>query len=192
VNTCLVWRDPVDDFELRLRFRLLDVITAEPANSGILYRARRLDEWRVQGYQCDLHAPHVGTLLLLWDTDSDPRSELGRSATLQDINGRTVVCPLAKRDGDAGISSPFVKEDWNELVIVAQGNQPIHSVNGIQTAEVREESPSARLFSGCLALELKRATAVQFKGIRLNHLSTVPARQPPPEISTDPRRPGKE
>src|SRR5262249_1283004 len=39
-NSCLIWREPVANFEVRLRFRLLNVMTARPANSGLLYRGR--------------------------------------------------------------------------------------------------------------------------------------------------------
>lgn len=170
VNTCLIWRDSVDDFELRLKFRLQDVITLKPANSGVLYRGRRLEEWRVQGYQCDLHGPYVGTLLLLWDTLSDPRAELGRSVVLRDINGKTVAKPAGPKDGGESVPIPRAKNDWNDLTIIAQGNRLIHEVNGVRTAEVQDESPTAQSFSGCLALELKRATTVHFKDIRLKRL----------------------
>jgi len=172
-NTCLIWRDPVDDFELRLKFRLQDVITAKPANSGVLYRGRRLEGWRVQGYQCDLHEPHVGTLLLLWDTLSDPRTALGRTATLRDINGKTVANPASSPGSDKGVVSLLGRGDWNDLRIIARGNRLIHEVNGVRTAEVQDESSTAQSFSGCLALELKRATTVHFKDIRLKR--TPPA-----------------
>lgn len=174
VNTCLIWREPVDDFELRLKFRLLDVITAKPANSGVLYRARRLEDWRVQGYQCDLHGPQAGTLLLLWDTLSDPRSELGRSSVLQELHGKTIFRAAAPADNRAAISrltTPLLKDEWNDLTIIAQGKQLLHELNGVRTAEVRDERPAAQSLSGCLAIELKRATQLQFKDIRLKRLS---------------------
>jgi hypothetical protein len=167
VNTCLIWREPVDDFELRLKFRLQDVITAKPANSGVLYRGQRQAEWRVQGYQCDLHGPYVGTLLLLWDAFADPpHTELGRAAVLKDIGGKTVVKP-AGPPAPSALPNPLAKDDWNDLTIIAEGNHLIHEVNGVRTTDVRDASPTVQSFSGCLALELKRATTVHFKDIRL-------------------------
>ena len=50
-NTFLIWREGmVDDFELRLSYRILG------GNSGIQYRSRDLGNWSVGGYQADLEA----------------------------------------------------------------------------------------------------------------------------------------
>jgi serine/threonine protein kinase len=174
-NTCLIWREHVEDFELRLKFRTADVIAEKPANSGVLYRSRRIDNprnrWQVRGYQADLFGDFTGTLFLLEDTLQDSRVGWGQSARLQSTKGQVVVKPTGVISSTNQIKSVFKKNDWNELVIRAQGNRLIHKLNGVITADVLDESGSKQGRSGCLALELKRATVVQFKDIRLKRLS---------------------
>jgi hypothetical protein len=148
----------------------------------VLYRARRLEDWRVQGYQCDLHGDYAGTLLLLWDTLSDPRSPLGHASSLQENNGRTTFKSTGAVASVKELKVRLEKDGWNELVITAQGNRFVHQINGVTTADVIDHRSLANDVEGCLALELKRATHIQFKDIRLRHLrpdtsaSNVPPR----------------
>jgi hypothetical protein len=63
--------------------------------------------------------------------------------------------------------------DWNELVIVANGNRITHKINGVVTLDAIDETLSARRDGappGVLALELKRATILEFKNIHLKRL----------------------
>ena len=174
-NTCLIWHENVDDFELRLKFRTTDVIAEKPANSGVLYRSRRVDNprhrWQVRGYQADLFGDFTGTLFLLEDTLQDPRVGWGSSAVLQTTKGQIVVKPTGTISSPNQIKSLIQKHDWNELVIRALGNRLTHKVNGVVAADVLDESGPNQRRSGCLALELKRATVVQFKDIQLKRLS---------------------
>jgi serine/threonine protein kinase len=173
-NSCLIWRENVDDFELRLKFRTVDVISEKPANSGVLYRSRRIDNprnrWQVRGYQADLFGDLTGTLFLLEDTLQDSRVGWGASAVLQTTKGQLIVKPTGSISSTNRIKTTLKKNDWNELIIRAQGKRLIHKVNGVVTADVLDESGSRQSLSGCLALELKRATVVQFKDIQLKRL----------------------
>ncbi|HOV78335.1 MAG TPA: DUF1080 domain-containing protein, partial [Sedimentisphaerales bacterium] len=48
-NTFLVYRGgQFDDFELSLKFRL------HSGNSGVQYRSKEFDKWRIAGYQADI------------------------------------------------------------------------------------------------------------------------------------------
>ena len=177
-NTCLIWRERADHFELRLKFRLHNVLTARPANSGLLYRGRKLDDWQVRGYQADLSGDHTGTLLLLREDARDPRVDLAHSAVLRTEKGLPVIKSKKRLSPAESLKDLFKKGEWNELVVVAQGNHLIHRINGVVTADVFEESDPPPALSGFLALELKRATTVQFKDIRLKRLPpTAPARR---------------
>src|SRR5262249_103195 len=159
--------DAVDNFELRLKFRLSDVLTSKAANSGVLYRARRLANWQVRGYQADLQGEYTGTLLLLREGSGDPRVGLGQAAVLTTEKNLPVIKRKGRVTPSEWLEDVFQKGEWNELVVVAQGNHLIHRVNGVVTADVSDQSVPAPAPSGCLALELKRATTVQFKDIRL-------------------------
>lgn len=169
-NTCLVWKEPVSDFELRLSFKLEDVITAKPANSGVLYRCRKLDGFEYRGYQVDLHGEHTGKLLLLEGGLSDPRTLWGHASRIKDDHGKTLIQSTGQVT-DANLFSAVVKkEDWNELVVLARGRHLTHRINGVITMSAEDESSYCAARSGALALELKRATHLQFKNIRLKHL----------------------
>ena len=168
-NTCLIWRGTVDDFELRLRFRLSDMIVDKGAQSGVLYRGRRLDGWQVRGYQADLQGDATGCLVFIRQTGPDMKLEPGYSATLVTLNGQTVIQTNAFVGDRNQIRTRFRKNDWNELTLIARGNHLVHLVNGMLTAEVIDQT-AAPARAGLLALELKRATTVQFKDIRLKRL----------------------
>ena len=169
-NTCLIWKGTVSDFVLRLSFRLRDVITEKPANSGVLYRSRRVQNWQVRGYQCDLHGPHTGSLILLED-DNDPRSMWGHSVVIKPTSRRPIL------ESKGAVTNPdrfkdIIKiGDWNELEISAQGSRIVHKINGVVTLEAKDETVLAGAVPGLLAIELKRATNLQFKNIRLKRLT---------------------
>src|SRR5207237_1898272 len=62
-NTFLIWKDgTVDDFELRLSYRIVPNNDKPFANSGIQYRSKKLEgakeqnNWVVGGYQGDFEA----------------------------------------------------------------------------------------------------------------------------------------
>jgi serine/threonine protein kinase len=169
-NTCLIWNETVTDFVLRLSFRLRDVITEKPANSGILYRSRRVQNWQVRGYQCDLHGAHTGTLILLED-DNDPRSTWGHAVVIKPTSKRPLLQSKATITDPNQFEQTIKFGDWNQLEITAHGNRIVHKINGVTTLEAQDETLSTQGVSGLLALELKRATNLQFKDIRLKRLS---------------------
>ena len=169
-NTCLIWEGEVADFELHLKFRQVDVIAAKPANSGVLYRARILDGWQVRGLQADLQGNYTGSLLVLREDGLDPRADLGRAVRLTENEGRTTIKNTGVVADANDILQSIQKEGWNELVIVARGNSIVHKVNGALALEATDETQPLTALSGRLALEMKRATLVQFKDIWLKKL----------------------
>src|SRR5207249_2587056 len=76
--------------------------------------------------------------------------------------------------GDAAKLTAVIKSnDWNEYVIVAQGNKLAHTINGVPMIEVVDEQVDKRAMEGILALQLHRGQGqmvVQFKDIRLKKL----------------------
>lgn len=66
-------------------------------------------------------------------------------------------------------------EDWNDYVVIAQGNRLIHSINGNVTSEVVDEQAAKAAKTGILALQLHAGPpmTVQFKNIRLKQLSAA-------------------
>lgn len=169
VNTCLIWKGTVTNFVFRMSFRLRDVISEKPANSGVIYRGRRVQNWHVRGYQCDLNGPGTGTLFLLED-ENDPRSPWGHCVVIKPTSGRPTF--LSKRTvTDPKLFKETVRlGDWNELEITAEGNRIVHKINGVVTAEATDQTVTGNGVPGLLALELKRATNLEFREIRLKRL----------------------
>jgi len=171
-NTFLIWTNgTVGDFELRCSFKLVPGDSKGFANSGIQYRSKVVDPsyWVVGGYQADMEAgpSYTGILYeerfrgimalrgekVVWTTD-DKKQVVGSVGTAADIEGS------------------LKKGDWNDYVIIANGNHLQQFVNGKQTIDVTDECEAKRAMNGILALQLHAGPPMmaQFKNIRLKEL----------------------
>jgi serine/threonine protein kinase len=162
-NTALIYRGAVvDDFELHLRFR------CGPWNYSILYRGSEQPKFEVLGYECIIwvQASMVGRV-------HDHGMGIIRSLTL---DGKTP--PPAKS------WTAFKTNDWNDLVIIAQGSTIRQELNGLVTMETQDANLNQMRRSGILALAIypgypRTDNRIEFKDIRLRRLSTASlSRQP--------------
>ncbi len=173
-NTFLIWTNgELSDFELRCSFKIVANNDHGFGNSGIQYRSKVLDpkNWVVGGYQADFEfgKTYSGILYeermtrgimaargekVVWDNDCKKQvtGSVGKSEEIQ-----------------AGIKSG----DWNDYVVIAQGNHLQHFINGKQTVDVTDECESKRSMSGVLALQLHAGEpmTVQFRNLRVKTLS---------------------
>src|SRR5262249_53908409 len=97
--------------------------------------------------------------------------------TVVDSNGKvTVVGSVGNSDE---IQAAIKAEDWNEYVVVAQGNHFIHRINGRVTVDVTDNQEEKWATSGILALQLHAGEPmrIQFKNIRLKPLSQQHAKK---------------
>ena len=169
-NTFLIWTNgEVGDFELRCSFKIAANNDKGFANSGIQYRSKILDptNWVVGGYQADMEAgaSYTGILYeekmsrgimaargekVVWDKDCKKQvtGSLGTSAELQ-----AVIKP----------------GEWNEYVVIANGNHFQHFINGKQTVDVTDDCEAKRVMKGILALQLHAGPpmSIQFKDLRI-------------------------
>jgi hypothetical protein len=163
-NTFLIWRQgTVDDFELRLEYRL------GTHNSGIQYRSRDLGNFVVTGYQADFEAGTTFSGILY--------EERGRGALAQ-RGQRVAITPDGKRSAGKPIGSSSellraIKQgDWNEYRIIAQGTRLQHFINGQMMTEIIDEQTGKNAAEGVLALQLHGGAPmkVEFRNIRLKRL----------------------
>jgi len=173
VNTFLIWTNGTTaDFELRASYKITPNNEKGWANSGIQYRSKILDpaNWVVGGYQADMEAgpTHSGILY-------EERMTRGIMAA----RGQKVVwdkdCQkqVAGTTGDSKeIQGAIKKEDWNEYVILARGNQLRHFINGRLTVDVTDACDAKAAKSGVLALQLHVGgpMTVEFRNIRIKPL----------------------
>ncbi|MEY3896269.1 MAG: hypothetical protein RLZZ214_1789 [Verrucomicrobiota bacterium] len=166
-NSFIIWRGgELGDFELKLEYR----VSAE-GNSGINYRSVEVPGmmWAMQGYQADIDGKDQ------WSGQN--YEERGRKFLA--YRGQSVVLApgkppeIAKELGDrAELQKKVLKNDWNQVHIIARGNLLQHFINGVLMAEVRDEDPEKRRMSGLLGVQVHVGPPmkIEFREIRVKRL----------------------
>jgi len=174
-NTFLIWKDKVDDFELRLSFRC-----NATNNSGIQYRSQRVTEgrrasndWVLRGYQHEIRNeekfPNVPCFIY------DEKGSRGRICM---VGEKAVWTEEGKQVlDDSLINQEAFKElmkvdDWNDVVIVAKGNRIRHYLNGRLVLDFTDTHPTKAFSEGLIGLQLHAGDPMwaEFKDIRLRSL----------------------
>ncbi len=175
-NTFLVYRGGLfGDFELNLKFRLLS------GNSGVQYRSKEFDKWRIAGYQADI-LEDLNLVGFLYQE--------GGRGFLVNVGDCLVVDPSGEKKVIGSVNDKqeliqagfYKKKDWNEYRIVCEGNHIKHYLNGFQTVELIDNDREVNPFdpqdrngasrTGLLALQLHAGPpmAVDFKDVRIKPL----------------------
>ncbi len=126
-------------------------------------------KWVVHGYQADMEAGPTYTGILYEEGIRGIMAGRGEKV-IWDKDGKKQVVGSV---GDAAaIEASIKKGDWNDYVIIAQGNHLQQWVNGKQTIDVVDETEAKRAMSGILALQLHAGHPMmaQFRNIRLKKL----------------------
>jgi hypothetical protein len=176
-NTFLVYRGgSFDDFELKIRFRILG------GNSGIQYRSKEFDKWRIGGYQAEVINDPASAGFLYHE---------GGRGSLVNVGDLVVVDQEGKKriaghvnDRQELIKTGYYKaRDWNEYHIVCRGNHIVQYLNDYKTIElidndrlVDADNPKdlrGATRTGLLALQLHVGPpmVVEFKDIRVQRLA---------------------
>ena len=173
-NTFLIWKNgTLKDFDLRLSFRC-----SATNNSGIQYRSKHItddkvkNKWVVRGYQHELRnelkLPNVAGFIY------DEGGKRGRICLVGErvrwTDKKTVeAADLIDAESYAKL---FRLDDWNDVVIIARGNNIRHYLNGKQLIEFTDEAPELALKEGILAVQLHAGKPMfaEFKNIRLKEL----------------------
>ena len=174
-NTFLICQDAkTKNFELRLSFRCTNA-----NNSGIQYRSKHItqgklrNKWVVRGYQHEirneLKLPSVAGFIY---------DEGGRRGRMCLVGQKVVWTKEGKKilsdkliDGD-GYRQLFNLDDWNDVVIIADGDNIRHFLNGRLILDCTDKHPEFALSDGILALQLHagRPMWVDFKDVRIKQL----------------------
>ncbi len=165
-NNFLVWKDQVENFELRLKFRL------ENGNSGIYYHARKRPAGQTQGdslvgTQADFDASGRWTGVIMEYLLREVLAERGQHVVI-DEQGKKQATPL----GDPAQLLAAVKtKQWNDYTVIAKGGSVLLKINNVTMCELEDRDPK-RLVHGWLALQVHVGPPmrVQFKDIYLRRL----------------------
>ena len=164
-NTFLVWTNGVvDNFELRFSYRIFH------GNSGVQYRSSLVDaeKFIVGGYQADFEAGQTYSGILYEERGRGILAERGLRTRIVDKDNRTQVQILSRLADSAALQANIRAEDWNQYLIVADGNHVQHFINGRCTADVIDDGAKAPK-SGILALQIHVGPPmkVQFRDLKL-------------------------
>lgn len=175
-NTFLIWQGAWDvaDFELRLSFRC-----NATNNSGVQYRSRRIADdsarnaWVVRGYQHEIRnenrLPNVSGFIY---------DEGGRRGRICQVGERGAWGPDGPSKADQrlidqdGFAALMRIDDWNDVVIRAEGNHIRHWLNGRLILDFTDNEPTLALSKGVLALQLHAGKPmwVEYRDIRLERI----------------------
>lgn len=166
----------VDDFELRLRYRITADNDKGFGNSGIQYRSADRGDFVAAGYQADFEAgPMFSGILYDEAGGAGGRGIMAmRGEKVRWTPGKTKEVTGSLGDPKE-IQSHIKSDDWNDYVVIARGNHIQHFINGRQTVDVFDDDPENRLASGILALQLHAGPpmTVRFKDIQIKSLSSA-------------------
>ncbi|MBL8754123.1 MAG: DUF1080 domain-containing protein, partial [Planctomycetes bacterium] len=131
-------------------------------NSGVQYRSRAMpgDDFRVAGYQCDLHGAPKYTAMLYDEQGAGIVATRGQFVRWTDA-GRSVL-------GDLVVPQPVDLAQWHTLRVVASGDLVWHELDGVLVTAVADERAAAPR-GGLLALQVHAGApmTVQFRDLVL-------------------------
>jgi hypothetical protein len=165
----------LQDFILKIKFRIRN------GNSGIQYRSKEFDKWRVSGYQAEVENTPGKVGFLYHEAGRGWLTDVGDFMVIDKNGKKNVISKVADKD-ELIKAGYYKKKDWNEYTIIAQGNHIVHYLNGYQTIELidndrltdpnnpKDRKGAAR--QGLLALQIHIGLPmlVEFKDIRIKRL----------------------
>ena len=168
-NTFLVWTNgTVANFELRFQYRIFN------GNSGVQYRSKLVDaeQFIVGGYQGDLEAGQTYSGILYEERGRGILAQRGQRTRVVARDGKTRVEVLDQVAPGADLQKHIRSEDWNDYLIVANGNHLMHFINGHLMADVLDDQPEQAATSGILAFQIHVGPPmkVQFRDVLLKPL----------------------
>jgi hypothetical protein len=167
MNQYLVWqREMVDDFELKLDFRLTGSTTRD-TNGGFQFRSRRLPNGDVAGYQVDNNFGQPWKVRLYDEFGRHDLALQGERCTFDALGARRVE-PLALAPGAAD----FRLEAWHEYHLTARGRHLSLAINGNLVAQCTDDDPEQFEPTGVLAMQLHTGPPMkaQFRHLRIKRL----------------------
>jgi hypothetical protein len=164
----IVWAGgPVDDFELRLRFRA-------NCNSGVGLRARWVQQRWLPGYQADIDAERTGKLVVAGAGRERQLCRLGWRTVAGEHNGLDVLDSEQQLASASEVAEALRLEDWNDYVIMANDTHIVIRLNGVTMVDTRDEHPGKFVSRGALGLEYTHKEGqedyAEFKDIRFKRL----------------------
>jgi hypothetical protein len=159
-NTFLIYDQPVSDFELTFKYKIIG------GNSGVQYRAKIIDKDKfiIGGYQADIEAGIQHSGILYEEKGRGIIAKRGEEVVISEDGEKTVKRFIDAKEVQAVIN----QDDWNNYKIVVKGNHLQHYINGQLTIDVTDNETGKLSTSGVLALQVHAGPSMQvfFKKIK--------------------------
>ncbi|MGH9574966.1 MAG: 3-keto-disaccharide hydrolase [Candidatus Acidiferrales bacterium] len=166
-STYMIWTggEPAN-FEFKTEMKL----DGEGANSGIQFRATRLDaiagrkysQWDTRGYQADADYKNSNTGALIECCAGSSRGvpirtdRAYRGQMVSAALGTDLKPTLLATFGDPDALSGYIKiGDWNQVYLIARGDTMFYSINGHLMSVFVDDHPTRARKKGVLALQLE-------------------------------------
>jgi hypothetical protein len=159
------------NFELRYSWRMV----TKTGNSGVQFRSQ-IDNPKmlhVGGYQADIDADNNYTGIIYCEgAVAGGRGIMSKRGekTVWDENNKRSATPMDKSDAEIKKAIKPCGE-WNDCVVVADGNRIVYSINGQVTTEMTDNSPKA-CKDGVIAFQMHGGftMTIQFKDVKVKML----------------------
>ncbi|MFB2120885.1 DUF1080 domain-containing protein [Parapedobacter sp. 2B3] len=179
-NSFIIWEGgQPGDFELIAEYRMTG-----NGNSGINYRSEELAEppFALKGYQADIDAANTYTGQNYEERGRTILAFPGQHMRLPEVAGS--VSDYAKGNiwtageeveslGNRDSLRLLIKEnDWNEIRIVAKGNQLEHYINGTLMSKVVDNDATNRKLEGAIGFQVHVGPPmkIEYRNIRLKNI----------------------
>ncbi len=179
-NSFIIWEGGKPaDFELIAEYRMTG-----NGNSGINYRSEELASppFALKGYQADIDAANTytgqnyeerGRTILAFPGQHmrlpEVTGELGEHAKGNIWTAGVEVASLGNRDS---LRTVIKDNDWNEIRIVANGNELEHYINGTLMSKVVDDDTANRKLEGLIGVQVHVGPPmkIEYRNMRLRNL----------------------
>jgi hypothetical protein len=162
-NSFLIWRaGKPADFEFKAEYRI-----SAGGNSGVQYRSEEVKDilYAVKGYQADIDGANQYTGQNYEERGRGFLAMRGQKARLEPNQKPIIIDSVGNSDS---LKTHIKPDDWNEIHIVARGNDMKHYINGILMSETIDNDSTNRKMEGIIGLQLHvlPAMKVEYRNIR--------------------------
>jgi hypothetical protein len=162
-NSFLIWRaEKPSDFEFKAEYRI-----SAGGNSGVQYRSEEVQgiPYAVKGYQADIDGANQYTGQNYEERGRGFLAMRGQKARLETNQKPIIIDSVGNSDS---LKTHIKVNDWNEIHIIAKGNDMKHYINGILMSETIDNDTANRKPDGIIGLQVHvlPAMKVEYRNIK--------------------------
>lgn len=148
-NTFMIYRGEIPaNFEFKASYRI-----SPEGNSGVQYRSEELSniKFALKGYQADIDGANKYTGQNYEERGRGFLAMRGQKAVLKEGQKPEIIGTVGNSDS---LKSSIKTGKWNEIHIIANGNNIRHYINGVLMSETTDEDVKNRKSTGLIGLQV--------------------------------------